>query len=344
MSEDTLTKIIKICLAIDQRAADIYVGFSSVSGSPELKQFWEDMAQEEKEHVELWEKLLAMAEESMLPQVFDDPDRVLTELAEVRDKVDLLAEQGHSNPTVSSMFVLAYRTEFYVMQHPAFGTLFHFLQTVSEEKDLEERYDTHISRFADGFARYGEVTPELELLSETLRHLWQDNRLLARQSTTDELTGVLNRRGFFNAMKPLAHLARRQGAAVGILMVDIDDFKQINDTLGHQKGDEALRMMGDILRARMRASDLVGRYGGEEFIVFLPLIKKASLQRIAEEIRKRVASETQEQTPITVSIGAAEGLLEGDVDGEVMALIKKADACLYEAKRRGKNIVVMDEG
>ncbi|MEW6354922.1 MAG: GGDEF domain-containing protein [Planctomycetota bacterium] len=342
MSKDQLVEILKLCFAIDQRAEMAYARFAEAEKRRGLKQFWRKMSETEGEHVQIWKRLLDMARENMLPQVFDQPKRVAEELKSTRDKINEMANQCVANPDPSCAFLLAYRMEFYVMRHPAFATLLNFIQTISEEKNLEEEYDAHINAFVEALVKYGRVTPEMEMLGETLQHLWKENCALARQTTTDDLTGVLNRRGFFLTTKPLAHLAQRQGAAVGILMADIDNFKEINDTLGHPKGDEVLRMMGDILRRRMRASDLVGRYGGEEFIVFLPMIKKASLRRIAEGIRKRVESETKKKIHLTVSIGAAEGMLGDDVDRDFLALVKKADACLYEAKRRGKNVVVME--
>ncbi|NOZ23300.1 MAG: diguanylate cyclase [Planctomycetes bacterium] len=343
LSEDPLHQIIRICLAIDQRADMVYARFAETEEDPGLKRFWQEMSEEEKKHVELWRRLLDMARDQILPQVFDHPESVVAALEVTHDKVNEMAKDCLASRDRSCAFLLAYRMEFYMMRHPAFAMLLHYIQTVTEEKNIEDEYDRHIDAFVEAFGKYGEVTPELELLGETVRYLWQENRMLARQSTTDALTGVLNRRGFFNAMKPLAHLAHREGAPVGVLMVDIDDFKQINDTLGHQKGDEMLRMLGSILRDRTRVSDLVGRYGGEEFIVFLPLIAKDSAYRIAEGIRERVESETKDNTPITVSIGVAEGMLEDNVDQDAFEHIKKADARLYEAKRCGKNIVVMEE-
>ena len=187
--------------------------------------------------------------------------------------------------------------------------------------------------------RNGEGAPEIEMLGETLQLLWKKNRELVRQLSLDELTGIYNRRGFFNAAKPFLHLARRNRQAVGFMMLDIDDFKIVNDTLGHQKGDEALRSTARILQRGVRASDILGRYGGEEFIIFFSSVRKDSTFQLAEKIRIVVEKEMADHIPLTVSIGISAGELGEKVEEGMMLLIKEADNCLYSAKNSGKNRV-----
>jgi diguanylate cyclase (GGDEF)-like protein len=128
---------------------------------------------------------------------------------------------------------------------------------------------------------YGKASPVIELLGETLKSLWRKNRYLARQISQDELTGIFNRRGFFNAAKPLLYLSQRTQKEVGVMMLDIDDFKKLNDTHGHQAGDEILKITARSMRNSVRASDIVGRFGGEEFIIFFSSINKRSVFQIA---------------------------------------------------------------
>jgi diguanylate cyclase (GGDEF)-like protein len=167
--------------------------------------------------------------------------------------------------------------------------------------------------------------------------LQQELRLLAR---IDPLTGVSNRLAIDEATTMmLAHSARyRQSLAV--LMLDADHFKSVNDRFGHNGGDKVLRSLVFSIRATLRDSDLIGRVGGEEFVVLSPGADMASAMLLAERVRSTV-----EHTPLvidgqsltlTVSVGVAVAALN-ESDGTV--LLQRADAALYEAKRAGRNRV-----
>jgi len=118
-------------------------------------------------------------------------------------------------------------------------------------------------------------------------------------------------------------------------MVDVDRFKKVNDVLGHQAGDVVLRKIANILRSSVRACDVVGRYGGEEFLIVLPEVSLNKAVRIAERIRKKVEkSNLASNLRVTVSIGVAE---LKDSDESVNSLLKRADERLYLAKEKGRN-------
>lgn len=341
MSDDTLIDIVKLCLVLDQTSSDVYARLSSLVEIEELKRFWKEMSDEEMAHVAFWERLVEMAENRMLPQVFDNPEETKSELEEICSKVNMLWKKFEHRASISDSFLLAYRMEFYLL-HPAIETLFHYMKGVETETNPGDTYESHIAKFIDTFRKYGEVTTELELLGETLQSLWKKNRELARKSSFDGLTEIFNRRGFFDTIKPLSYLSRRNRYPVGIMMTDIDDFKKVNDTYGHQKGDDILRGVAQVLKSNVRGSDIVGRYGGEEFIVFFYDVDKDIMYQIADTIRKKIEKDTRDDIPVTVSIGISQGLLRSDVEDSIMTLIGMADACLYRAKGEGKNRVVMD--
>jgi diguanylate cyclase (GGDEF)-like protein len=341
VGDDTLFDTVKLCLALDQKASDIYARLSSLVEIEELKRFWKEMSDDEMTHVEFWKRLLELAENRMLPQVFDNPEKTKSELEEINNKVNMLWKQFKNRVTISDSFILAYRMEFYLL-HPALETLFHYMKGVETKTNPEDTYESHIEKFVDAFRNYGEVTPELELLGETLQSLWQKNRELARKSSFDELTEIFNRRGFFDTIKPLVHLSRRNRYPVGIMMTDIDDFKKVNDTYGHQKGDDVLKTVAKVLKSNVRGSDIVGRYGGEEFIIFFYGVDEDVMYHIADTIREEIEEDTRNDIPVTVSIGISQRLLSSDVEDTIMTLIGTADACLYRAKGEGKNRVVMD--
>jgi len=162
-------------------------------------------------------------------------------------------------------------------------------------------------------------------------------------ASTDHLTGLLNRRGFLENAQTLRKRLAKRGEAVAVLMFDLDYFKSINDRFGHSAGDEVLRLFARVTKASTRLNDIIGRFGGEEFIAIVPGDIEVA-DKIAERVRTAFenAGAVIESQPIgaTVSIGAASSY---DAAMTVDALIAKADAALYRAKHEGRNRVVSTE-
>lgn len=146
----------------------------------------------------------------------------------------------------------------------------------------------------------------------------------------DGLTGLFNRRYFNELINVEVNRIKRFPTALSLLMLDIDNFKNYNDTQGHQAGDELLKSAAKVFKNSVRAVDIVSRYGGEEFIIVLPQADKKAATIIAERLRVQVSL----YLPTTVSIGIA--TLPDDAS-EVEQLIEKADSALYQAKKTGKN-------
>jgi diguanylate cyclase (GGDEF)-like protein len=168
------------------------------------------------------------------------------------------------------------------------------------------------------------------------------NAELDAMSRTDALTGLPNRRHLQEHLVATASAAARHGQHVGILMIDVDNFKTVNDTIGHGGGDIVLRVVASRISSACRTEDVAGRWGGEEFIVVAPLTDRDGVASLGERVRSLVAAEPvvvdgESALVVTVSVGAASGL--GDVDG----LVRDADAALYEAKVAGRDRVVTAE-
>lgn len=348
MKDTMISEIIELCHSIDSKAAKIYSRLSEKADNPALAQYWSRMSVEELGHLEYWERLKRLAAEGAIPQVFDRPSQVRSELQSLEPRTQALLEKSKMSPTIANGFLLAYRLEFYLL-HPAFATLFNFMKTATGETTPEDDYESHIEEFIQGLKEYGTESPEMELLGETLHRLWRENRQLLRESNTDSLSGLLNRRGLLNAMAPLIYLAKRKGLRIGLMMIDIDDFKEINDTCGHQVGDRVIREVGRVVAASVRHSDLVGRFGGEEFLVFLSDVREESMAVVAEKIRLAVQDETSKPEwaelckPVSVSIGCSQGMVEGQPQEVHDRLIKEADDQMYRAKRAGKNRIAVSD-
>ena len=172
-----------------------------------------------------------------------------------------------------------------------------------------------------------------------------ENRALSRnlevykeKSQLDGLTMLLNRATFTDALLAEMRSAQSTNQPLSAIMLDIDDFKVINDTLGHVTGDRVLQALSQMLRANLRQGDIVARYGGEEFIILLPGCELPKALAIAEKLRGIIEDHVAENIPnFTVSMGC--GLYQAGETPD--SFIQRVDMALYEAKRKGKNQVCM---
>jgi two-component system, cell cycle response regulator len=176
----------------------------------------------------------------------------------------------------------------------------------------------------------------VKALADELR---RRNAELERLACTDHLTGARNRRFTAGELERLVARGRRHGHAVSVALLDVDHFKAINDRHGHDAGDAVLAGVAARMAGRLRRDDVVGRWGGEEFLVLLPETGAAGAARVAEDVRAVIAAEPFAveggPVPVTASVGWA--TWDGDETGE--ALLRRADAGLYSAKAAGRNTV-----
>jgi diguanylate cyclase (GGDEF)-like protein len=166
--------------------------------------------------------------------------------------------------------------------------------------------------------------------------------LLSEQARTDELTGLFNRRHFHERLAAELARAQRDDAPVGLVLLDVDDFKRVNDVHGHPVGDQVLTAFAGVLTDHVRAGDVVCRTGGEEFGVILPNADAPEAERAAERLVRAVREASWSVAgPITASAGVANAPEDA---GTVAALFKAADECLLAAKAEGKDRVVLAAG
>jgi diguanylate cyclase (GGDEF)-like protein len=164
---------------------------------------------------------------------------------------------------------------------------------------------------------------------------------LNRMVTRDELTGLSNRRHFLEVINEHIARSRNERFGFGLCVLDVDNFKQINDTFGHLVGDKVLRAAADLMRQNMREYDFLARFGGEEFTLIITRGDEPTTRRCAERLRRAIAdaelSDLEENVELTVSIGATM-FQRGDT---LEAALARADAAMYEAKQAGRNAFVM---
>lgn len=177
-------------------------------------------------------------------------------------------------------------------------------------------------------------------ITSRLKEINELNSKLTYLANTDPLTNIHNRRFFFDTVDIAFNFAKRNTIPFGLLMIDIDDFKKINDNFGHQMGDEVLKRLSKILTNTVRNSDIIARFGGEEFILVLQESTELSLISVAnkliELIREQINTDGFIPRIISVSIGCS---LFCSSDKNIDDIIKRADDALYQAKNNGKNQV-----
>jgi two-component system cell cycle response regulator len=166
---------------------------------------------------------------------------------------------------------------------------------------------------------------------------FQLRKRLEYLAVTDGLTGLFNHRHSFERLEKEIHRSKRYSHPLSVIMMDIDDFKRVNDEYGHRAGDRVLQAMGQKIQSLIRASDIAGRYGGEEFMIVLPETVLENAVQAGEKIRMAISGKQLGgvSKPITVSIGVTQ-YKEGE---SAEALVNRADALLYRAKMNGKNRV-----
>lgn len=231
---------------------------------------------------------------------------------------------------------------------PALREIHDEIKTIREIlSSFSSNYEENLPTLTESLRRRTEC---LAAAMETLLESESRYKYLANH---DPLTGAMNRRSFIERVKQELNEALRHKTSCGVIMMDIDHFKIFNDTYGHQAGDEALRQFVRIVTDSSRRHDFLGRYGGEEFILFFSHADKTASIIIAERIREAIENNPihLEIAPVTItaSLGIALAELPEEMDfGKISAylevLIKNADMAMYQAKKEGRNKVVFYEG
>ena len=206
-----------------------------------------------------------------------------------------------------------------------------------------------VARLGDGDFSHRILLPNQDELGQLavafnlmIQKLEQSQKALKNLAILDELTGVYNRREFNLQLKNELERSGRYNNYFTLLILDIDHFKQLNDTYGHQAGDEALRKIAALFQQEFREFDRVARYGGEEFIVILPETSGASAYAVAERIRQLISTYVLPFNGKTINMTISGGIATFPEDGETQeVLISAADQALYFAKRSGRNQIII---
>jgi len=299
--------------------------------------------------------------------IIDDDPRVRTEVKQVLNQASLFDIYHEADDGIDGFKILLNRDvdlilcdlmmpgmdgfKFLSMKkaRPEFNDIPVIMLTGAEDvklkiKGLEQGASDYVTKpFDPGelIARV-KVHYKIRTLQEELK---ATNRRLEELSNTDGLTKLYNRRYFMELLELEFQRAQRYQAKFSFVMIDIDNFKNFNDSYGHLMGDSILYEIAQILQENLRVNDVVGRYGGEEFALFMPETDLKGALVVAERYRKRIEDfvlvESERKLKVTISLGAA--AYPNPQIGTVDDLIRLADNALYKAKRNGRNRVEVAE-
>ncbi|MFV2054918.1 MAG: diguanylate cyclase [Thiohalomonadales bacterium] len=209
--------------------------------------------------------------------------------------------------------------------------------TEARERAFIEGANDFITKTSDHVEFLARVRAHYKL-AQTIRELEESRGFLREQANTDSLTKLANRRFFFQSATSSIAQMHRQNEHFSMIMLDIDHFKRINDTYGHQAGDYVLVELAKVLTSMVREGDIVGRMGGEEFMVACPYTNRLAAIVLSERLRKSVESSEfyfeSNSMPVTISLGVAAKTSGAD---DIDKLIAVADSRLYIAKQKGRN-------
>jgi diguanylate cyclase (GGDEF)-like protein len=212
----------------------------------------------------------------------------------------------------------------------------------TERQIVYELFD--LIRYAEEWrVRTGELQERVTRLERENLEYRVRNKLLSEASSRDALTGLYNRWYVLDKIEMEINRSLRHGAPLSLLMLDIDHFKRVNDTFGHQAGDQVLQGVGKLLKESCRVYDVPGRYGGEEFCILLPETHLENTTIVANRIRERLALSDIQLPEASVTVTASIGVAALDTGSDAVltpaALIDRADRALYSAKLHGRNRV-----
>ena len=236
------------------------------------------------------------------------------------------------------MILTAFGKKNYLMDAITLGVDKFILKPIEESSYFQELQD-----LSNSIKLEKQLKLEEERRKKAQKELEDANKRLSKLARTDPLTGLSNRRDIYEKIEYEISRFERNNETFAIVIGDIDDFKNVNDNLGHDAGDFVLFSLAHQMHSMLRKQDIVGRWGGEEFILMLPNTKLDGAKIIVEKVREAIQDKVIHYKDKEISVTITFGIVIFDEMQPINDCIKKADVALYKGKKKGKNCVVVYE-
>lgn len=336
-----MRKILEFCVEMDQLAEHTYAALAEASTNHSLGEIFRQMSAEEGSHVSWWVDLLTAFDQGLMPDIMSDDSGLVERMRSLNQELHAVIARDGVPSDPEDALALAARIEFYMID-PVFGELI----DMTEPGRAEHRraaYSNHLERLISAIEKHYQPGSLASFLAGILARTWQDNLTLTVYATRDPLTGIYNRRALDTHLQQWSAWSARYGRPLTVLLIDIDFFKGINDDFGHRFGDRVLREIAHTIRSATRSSDLVVRYGGDEFAVIAPETDSNEYRQLVDRILEMVhtlelTTDDGRVVPLGVSVGGVVAAgLAGSSPRSIDKLLSTADQGLYAAKQAGRN-------
>jgi len=331
-------RLLDYFIDIETRKAQIYKNLSKISSYPiDFRNMWKKLFEEEKQHLNYWKYLKRY---NYAVSLFEEENPYLNELEVVLDNIKKVSYKFRKNTlSLKEAFDITLNYEFkLIVSSPMYKFLFtHDIILKKGVFNPKDNYDDHLKKVIDmGLKFYDKNSTEFTLI-DAFKNLSDKCFKLAKESISDPLTGTKDRMYFFENSEFLVELAKREKKNLSVFYMDIDDFKDINDSYGHQAGDNVLKKVSEVISKNIRGVDIFSRIGGDEFAVVFYGLKNPKFlkKRLEKDIEKLVIRYKRKKIKVSVSIGHSR--LFPEENKSFNNALVEADRKMYEEKSRKKH-------